>query len=76
MIEVLSEFNVDFDLGTKLEGVTVMSQLQLQLQKHHAPFFQPLMIASQRFDQDVFIPAILAASADPTICDYNVRKYY
>lgn len=53
MIEVLSEFNVDFDLGTKLEGVT------------------PLMIASQRFDQDVFIPAILAASADPTICDYN-----
>ena len=74
MIEVLSEFNVDFDLGTKLEGVTVVSQLQLQ--KRHAPFFQPLMIASQRFDQDVFIPAILAASADPTICDYNVRKYY
>ena len=36
MIEVLSEFNVDFDLGTKLEGVTVVSQLQLQ--KRHTPF--------------------------------------
>ncbi|CAG5096994.1 Oidioi.mRNA.OKI2018_I69.XSR.g14882.t1.cds [Oikopleura dioica] len=53
MIEVLSEFSVDFDLGTKSEGVT------------------PLMLAAQRFDLDVFIPAILAAGADPTICDYN-----